>query len=35
MLSFCTECECLYSFHSLAVPMVDAVKKLNVFEEEE
>lgn len=39
MLSLCTECECLshclYSLDSLAVPMVDALKKLNVLEEEE
>lgn len=38
MLSLCTECECLhrclYSLDSLAVPMVDDLKKLNVFEEE-
>lgn len=38
MPSLCTECECLrqclYSLDSLAVPMVDALKKLNVFEEE-
>lgn len=39
MLSLCSECErlshCLYSLDSLAVPMVDALKKLNVLEEEE
>lgn len=37
MLSLCTcECllQCLYSLDSLAVPMVDALKKLNVSEEE-
>ncbi len=34
MLSLCTECECLYSSDSLAVPMDDALKELNVFEEE-